>query len=575
MTGWDKLPTNIHPTDANAPYDINATWLERTRVNYNTVLTSNDYSVAEKLLVLKNIQAARNNLEIADTFPVTLGYDGLKPAFNLLNSPKRYTGTADAPITTYTPFGADTSFTIALAYRFEHVINDNANEAILVSCYEEIGDSKQGFKLFYNPRSNNANPVPQISFGSTDSISDTNVYTIGNTIKTRNVVVLRHRAAEPNILYVYSGSNNGGIIVDYGPNKFRKTLEGSSTVSGANIILGGINSSSTAAVNARGTIYSVKYWEEDLGEGECVQLANWCHETMNFAVQDTNNELIHSALPIQNANLVLHTLNASQMGIVTDAFIDNTTENSIGWDPSTIRTLYNSRIYQALPITLQSIMSPVTIKHVKANKETNGYVMSNNDSSTLDYVFAPSYRETGISGNVGNYSLESSGPFGWDGMKIVQYSNGSFVEQNGTSTLYNNIRFPYRSIAINANTKIFVGYPSTNNSFEAYATEHSLGLKTGDILITNDESAAAYIYISGTDVMNGAPFVLNGSSYLTTSTGAWIESTSWWTRSISTNAVDGNSISSRNATRFTSINAKGAAQANNYRENGIVYSIAL
>ena len=264
----------------------------------------------------------RNNLALQDMFPVTLGYDGLKPAITLLAAPKRYTGVADAPITTYTPFASNKSFTIAIDYRFEHVVNDSANEAVLMSCYEEVGNSKQGFKLFYNPRSTNANPVPQISFGSTDSISDTNVYTIGNTIKNRGVVVLRHRASEPSILYVYSGANSNGLIVNYSANVFRKTLTGSSNASNANIILGGVSSNSSSSVNARGTIYSVKYWEEDLGEGECVQLANWCHETMNFAVQDTSNFDVHSALPIQNASMVLHTLNASQMGIVVDDLID-------------------------------------------------------------------------------------------------------------------------------------------------------------------------------------------------------------------------------------------------------------
>ena len=356
MTGWEKLPTNISPTSATGPYDINATWLERTNVNCNTVLTSNEYSVEEKLLVLKNIQSMRANLEIQDVFPVTLGYDGIKPGITLLASPKRYTGTADAPITTYSPFSADKSFTLAIDYRFEHVVNDSANEAVLMSCYNDSEGSIQGFKLFYNPRSTNSNPVPQISFGSTATISDTNVYTIGSTINNRGMLVLRHIAGEP-MLYVYSGSNTGGLITEYDANTFRKVLTIENFVaSNAKIILGGINSSSSSSANASGTIYSVKYWEEDLGNGECMQLANWCHETMNFAVQDFTETAAHSALPIQNTNIILHTLNASQMGTITDALIDTSTESSVGWDPSTIRTFYNNRLYNALPIKLQSII---------------------------------------------------------------------------------------------------------------------------------------------------------------------------------------------------------------------------
>lgn len=569
MTGWDKLPTNITPTTINSTYDIHATWLERNHIDYMAALDSNDYSVEEKLLILKNIQGARNTLAIQDIFPVQLGYDGIKAPINLLAAPKRYTGVADSPITTYTPFGLNKSFTIAIDYRFEHITSDSANEAVLLSCYSDTNDSIQGFKLFYNPRTINTNPVPQISFGNTATSSEDNVYSIGSSIANRGMVVLRHRAGE-SILYVYSGSTNSGLLTEYSMNDFRKTLTWSGATSNAKLILGGISSSSTTSINAHGTLYSVKYWEEDLGEGECVQIANWCHETMNFALQDFTENSVHSALPIQGANLVLHTLNASEMGQITDALINNTTENSVGWDPSVMRTFYNSRLYQALPIKLQSIMSAVPIIHVKAYKNEGGYSIGQDNATTLDYVFAPSYREVGIDGDAGYYASESRGPFPWAGVKVMQYSNGRFIETSQNVSRYNNLRFKYAPIAINANTRIFIDYPTTNNiSFEDYAAQQALNLRTGDILITN-QGGSAYIYISGTDVISGAPFILNGDSYLSTSIGAWIESTSWWTRSVASSGM-----TNKQSTRLISISQLGIPRDNNFRTNGLVYSIAL
>ena len=572
MTGWEKLPTNIQPTSATGTYDISATWLERSNININQMLASNDYSIEEKLLVLKNIQSARSTLAIQDEFPIKMGYPGTKPAIDLLSTPKRYTGTADAAINAYTPFAAGTSFTMAIDYRFEQVINDQASEAVLASCYDDSGTTTVGFKLFYNPRTSSS--VPQISFGSTNSISSENVKTIGKNLQYRGMVVLRHRAGEPT-LYIYSGSNSEGTIVDYSVNTFRQAVTLPNFVpSNAKIILGGVNSSSTTSINAQGTIYAVKYWEEDLGEGECVQLANWCYETAHFAVQDFNGQKTHSILPLGNANLVLHTLNASEFGTAKDVAIVNT-EQAVGWDPSLLRTFYNGRLYQALPIKLQSIINLTPILHIKANHTNDGYEISQNNSTTQDYVFASSYKEA--FNNITAYNGETGGSsaFNWGGLTIKQWSNGGFITQSDPSG-YINLRFPYRPIAIGSSTQVFVNYSASNGSFEAKAIAGNSGftLNTGDILIP-EESLTAYMYISGEDVQKGAPFVRNSSNVaLQTSAGAWIESSSWWLRSVSTDALNNPGIQS-NRTRFTFVSALGSAATGRTYENGIVYSIAL
>jgi len=161
------------------------------------------------------------------------------------------------------------------------------------------------------------------------------------------MVVLRHVAGDP-YLYIYSGTDAGGLITTYGAT-FRKTVQWSGNISNAKIYLGGIYNPNNlqTIMNANGTLYSVKYWEEDLGEGECLQLASWCHETITLAISDYRENInAHSAINSSlNSSIVLHTLNASEMGTITEPQIDFNNTSSIGWDPSVVRTLYNNRIY--------------------------------------------------------------------------------------------------------------------------------------------------------------------------------------------------------------------------------------
>ena len=584
MTGWEKLPTNITPTVPDAPYDIYATWLTRENVDYNTVLTNDTYSIEEKLLVLKEMSAARNTLSISDIFPVQLGYDGIKQSINLLydstrnptGGPMRYIGNNSKTITEYTPFGVNKSFTIAIDYRFEHKVNDSYDEAVLLSCYNDNNGTIQGFKLFYSPHSNNSNPVPQISFGSTATSGSSNILTIGTSLNNRGMIVLRHRAGESN-LYVYTGSSNTGLAINYSNNTFRKSLPWSAvTTDDAKIVLGGINNE-TSCMNATGTLYSVKYWEEDLGEGECAQLANWCHETIDFAVQDFSNYSgSHSAINnTLTASLVLHTLNASEMGKIKEESTYSYT--IIGWDPSNIRTFYNNRIYQAFPVLLQSIMSPVTIAHKKADFSTSSTqfeIRASGSSTTTDYVFAPSCIEVGANDNENRYSVEAANSAPWfsaNQMKTLHYNNGSFEEDNNYNlATYTNIRFPYQYNPINTSVTVYVDYPSANSSFQTWlSTNASTTLKVGDILIPSD-SSVAYVYVGSTEINKGAPLTTDNYSFLSTTIGGWINSTSWWTRSVPVSIARNNNYS-----KFVFVKSDGKLESGRGLEQGIVYSIAL
>ena len=573
MTGWNKLPTNITPTEIGGTYDIYATWLERTNVNYQTVLTSDAYSTEEKLLVLKEMSIARTNAQynfsIRDLYPIVMGYNGTKPAIDLVSTPRRFNGSIEV-LNDYAPFSANKSFTMAIDYRFEPVSNSVASEAILLSCYGEAGDSYQGFKLYYNPKTMSP---PQVSFGETLVATEkVNTQVIGNSIAKRNMVVLRHVANDP-LLYIYCGADNTGLITEYSNNSFRRTAEWSGITSNAKIVLGGTNINNASMMNATGTIYSIKYWEEDLGEGECAQLANWCHETMYFAVSDFQEagSASHSAINnTMNPSFVLHTLNASEMGTITEASINR--GEVIGWVPSTVHTFYNSRLYQALPVALQSIISKVDVPYNKATWNGEQYIINSGAFTEKDYVFAPSCIEVGTDGTTAsNHSIEASGSFNWNnsgGLRVRTYNNGTFIDGSMINA-YANLRFPYYYNTLNIERTVYTNYPSTGSSFYTRAAELSITLRTGDILVPND-STVAYMYVEAADINRGAPVVTNPDGFLIAARGGWIESTGWWTRSVPNSIYPGT-----NTSRFLFLDDLGVLKDGNARTHGIVYSIGL
>ena len=572
MTGWDKTPANIAPTTAGGTYDIYATWLERINVPYTTVLSSNEYSVAEKLLVLRELSKARNTLSVMDKFPVTLGYDGAKPAINLVSAQTRYNGTPTV-INDYTPFALNQSFTLAVDFKFDYVTSATANEAILLSCYQEEGGSAQGFKLFYNPKSTTV-PAPQISFGSTASSSSEQVRTIGTSILNRGTVVLRHRAGDT-LLYIYSGSDNTGLIGTYSAAAFRKSINWSAVASNAKIVLGGINITGNASLmNASGIIYSAKYWEEDLGESECLQLASWCHETAQFTLSDFDNgqsSQIHSAInSTLNKKLVLHTTSASSMGTIYEAAIPTsprpTVGSTIGWNSSTVKDFYNNRIYQALPIMLQSIITPTSVPYMKGYWDGNQFTVGSDTNISQDYVFAPSCIEVGSSSAA--HATEASGSFIWNGsLPVKQYVNGVF-EDGAHSANYSNLRFPYMPNKLNSQATVYIGYPVTGSSFYQWVLNNSIALQPGDILIPQGDTYA-YIYVTAADVVNGAQLTTETAPVFNCGQGGWIKSVKWTTRSVPTASAN------INANKFQYITDLGELMSSVNKEFGLVYSIAL
>mgnify|MGYP007013883135 CR=1 FL=1 len=112
----------------------------------------------------------------------------------------------------------------------------------------------------------------------------------------RNVVVLSHNANEPNKLRVsyVLPENNGSSYGSYVTNTI--LTWNNNTLIDTPIILGGNYSSSTTTIEneptarkpAKGIIYWAKFWNADLGESNCSNLAAWTHESVPFFITGYN-----------------------------------------------------------------------------------------------------------------------------------------------------------------------------------------------------------------------------------------------------------------------------------------------
>jgi len=212
-------------------------------------------------------------------------------------TPLYLNGSDSSKSTVYQPLlaGSD-AFTFAIDFALENVnYPSNKPYVIIASCYYSANGVINGFGIFKNQSTNNI----EVGFGDMYHASSQRVAISNNTTSTmRNIVVLRHPKGDPK-LYIYSGLNAGTSITNdfplEAPFDTSITRNGSSEFnSGAVLNIGqlignGESIQSTDDIGnkwtrAVGTIYWAKYWEADLGIGECKRLAMWPHEKLTLAI---------------------------------------------------------------------------------------------------------------------------------------------------------------------------------------------------------------------------------------------------------------------------------------------------
>lgn len=566
FTGWETLPINIHPSATDDAYNIYATWKTET-VSLGDLFTDTSNLTPEQLLVYSHMNSTQRNNYANNTkvgagqrITYTLGQDSIETGITLVdpNNILRFDlNTSLAPIkTNIQPMTAtNNEFTIMIDYSFnpDAVYDNTDNAGILMSCYYQnsLTNVINGFALYNNLNSNLGSLGPRVGFGD---MFNSSAYSVsvgangGSNYNTRNVVVLRH-PKNSEVLYVYSGFT-GNNHINSSVNV--QTITWNNSTSNAYINFGQLTDDDNSEYDnlkdvlpkAKGTIYQAKYWNKDLGVGECKRLAAWPHELITFGITKITNT-ISTGSPADTSSVPaigLTTLTTSNHGL----FAEDTT--AIGWGSSTYNTIVNNGVILGLPTKLQAILSKPSIKYLTLTTTTiNGMdikTLSANASSQRNYLYFPSVVNIDSSTN-SKYEQEitkvdyETAPFPWvNGANVTVYeynptADGHWNEvSDSNASRYMNLRFPMKPI--NNAIRIFRETSSTFSTGSSTNIYHEIiekfAIITGDIFI--DINGHAYMYVSDNDVMSLGIQVQPATGIFTAETGGWVSSIGFWTRSM-------------------------------------------
>lgn len=608
--GWQKQPIHLDETFFDEERDsfcIYGDWDEGENVSIETLKTQPSTTIealAQKLLVLTNVNNASSTMPVGNTIDIEMGHDykdgtviiGKDATVNfgtgsiqtiyddtnilryncyynnnnmLTISPSVMAATAIKPFEDMTTRG----FTLAIDYSVDKELITKVNSSsngyyIICGCYSGIqGDSSSGFAIYYDYAAEAVKFVfGDLSRDPTFSSEGTQTCTIAKISNAydRNIVVIRHQA-NSNKLYVYSGTNEAGLLNNIKSNTFERSIQHSLNAFSNPLYFGHYmqvsnqvqNTTTRPGVGAR--IYWAKYWNDDLGKDTCTHIASWPHETIRFTLEDYTNDNNPDSLNTTARNMLFSALQLSRYGGPQYEYYDysvyhtsNQTGTQVCWGReldynknSLYKTIANERFFQGLPNEIQSIIEKTPGKAVFAElyRTTNGqnyyYKISNVD--TIDFAFIPSYIEVGGIDVEGVYSEEAYRPSNSKSASnciVYNYANGFDYSNPTTSSDYMNLRFFGKPLKIGQKSNvIYDNYTETTPVYNAI-TQNGREIHSGDICIcttTIDNSSItnAYIYVTDEEINAGAPAIkADSDTLLYCSTGGWIQANSWWTRSV-------------------------------------------
>lgn len=233
-------------------------------------------------------------------------------------------------------FDEDKDFVLAIDYEF---LTGCESGATLAQCYEM--SAGQGFNIICNGYSN------QIDWGSSsDSIS---------SINQREMIILRHKKGDNN-LTIYK-SNLGGDSVSV-----KELQKQQKTITSANLIFGAASpEEGSYENNAIANINWAKIWYKDLGEEVCKSLAIWTHESLKleacgfkrYFLMDNSNNITNQRCSF--SLLASHLLGRTQQW-------NRSSKNTGGWAESALNKSLNSRLYNAMPTQIKSLLKRMAVR---------------------------------------------------------------------------------------------------------------------------------------------------------------------------------------------------------------------
>ena len=467
--GWDKSTGYV-----TSDLDVYAIW-EGASLPTPNAIELKDMNVAQISGVVKNKNASAY-WTARDYVDITVGKDyEFSNVRSEVLAEELYLDGSGIQKTDVKLFDTDSpSFTMAIDYEFA----STTSNATLVSCYDASGS--EGFRLrYYNSR-------PNIQWGDKNQ-------GVGYST-TRGIVVIRHRKGDPN-LYVASDNTN---VDTYNTEILTVEIPRvQATNTGAVITFGGVPVGASGYDNpGTGTIHWCKIWYDDLGSNAIQKLACWPHETWRMEYAGANLYFLAdgsgeraAATFIANASLAL-------------PYVMNTDQTSVGgWNASAMRTFVNSRVFNALPFSWQSMLKTVRVK--ATNGSSSGEIINSSDRVYLPCFaeLAPTADETYLS----------------EGSLIPWFTS-------------NSLRTKFCGIIVPE------GAQYITTQYDPTTLTGTYTIKDGDVWVRNNDSSRCYIYVSaaearkhgklgGRDKSSSMNLIAEGSQG-----GYWVRASAQWTR---------------------------------------------
>ena len=231
-------------------------------------------------------------------------------------------------------FKEDKDFVLAIDYEF---IGSQSN-TVLAQCFQVNGSN--GFKLWYN---------------SSGTLSGVNL-TWGTTadrvvsLDKREVIILRHKKGENN-LTIYKSNLDGNSVLKTELSRTKNTIGDCTLVFGASNPEEGYYED-----HAIGNVHWAKIWYKDLGEDVCKTLAEWSHESVTLEACGFRRYFL-SDNPSKRCSFSLlasHLLSRAKKW-------NETKTNDGGWAASSLNRYLNTRLYNAIPIQIRSLLKQVIV----------------------------------------------------------------------------------------------------------------------------------------------------------------------------------------------------------------------
>lgn len=232
-------------------------------------------------------------------------------------------------------FNEDKDFVLAIDYEF---LSGCPSNAVLAQCFQANGAN--GFKL-WNSYANGFTGA-RLTWGTT---SDNVV-----AINKREIIVIRHKKGDNN-LTIYKSNMDGDNVLT---SELTKTK---STIGTGTLVFGCAKADDGYYENhAIGNIYWSKVWYADLGEDVCKDLAMWTHESITLEACGFRKYYLsnNTSKRCSFSLLASHLLGRTKVWNATNT-------NDGGWAMSSLNKSLNTRLYNAMPTQIKSLLKQVIV----------------------------------------------------------------------------------------------------------------------------------------------------------------------------------------------------------------------